>query len=208
MPNSEPNADCYSKIDRKMMIWFQNVRAKNLKPLLLLLTKWKLKADSISGISLFTGILAVAAFKWNITVAFILLLLHIILDGLDGPLARFRKEATAGGSFVDSCCDQMVVALTTLVFVQMGILVPTLAGFYVFAYTVVVAFSMIRNAIEIPYSFLIRPRFFFYIAAFIELFWLPGTLNIACILFTLILIFHMLCGFFALRKYLQQKRHD
>jgi hypothetical protein len=50
-------------------------------------------------------------------------------------------------------------------------------GVYVSVYTVVVLFAMARNTLQIPYSWLVRPRFVVYGWIGVESISLPGTLN-------------------------------
>ena len=72
-------------------------------------------------------------------------------------------------------------------------------------YAMVVAFAMIRNALERPYSWLLRPRFFVYILLAADVFWLRELgwnylleyLLWGC---NLVLSVKMASGFFAIRR--------
>jgi len=71
---------------------------------------------------------------------------------------------------------------------------------YIFIYTVVIAFSMIRNALEIPYVWLVRPRFFVYAWFAIELYVLPGSIDYVLWTFTGLLTTKMITGFVKIRR--------
>jgi len=71
---------------------------------------------------------------------------------------------------------------------------------YVVAYTVVLLFAMARNALAIPYSWLVRPRFFVYIWFVVETYYLPGTVDYVLWLFNALLAIKVLTGFVKIRR--------
>ena len=73
-------------------------------------------------------------------------------------------------------------------------------GLYIFSYTVVIAFAMIRNALSIPYSWLVRPRFIIYAWLPIELYLLPGSLDYGIWLFVALLVGKMASGYVRIRR--------
>ena len=110
-------ADCYSAGDRIMMVWWQALRARTLNPLLAGLDRIGITAD---GITLWSFVLGVAFCPmWFVHPggALICLALHVLVDGLDGPLARYRGTASAKGSLSDTTCDQTIVAASTAVLI-------------------------------------------------------------------------------------------
>lgn len=192
--------DCYSDGDRKMMEVSQDIRAKVLLPFLYLLKKLKVSADMLTFLSLVAGILASVSVFYSKIWFLLLLVLHVLLDGLDGPLARYTKTASGKGSFTDTMCDQIVVALTTAVLIKLKIIYPIAGGVYIFVYTVVIAFSMVRNALQIPYSWLVRPRFFIYIWFIVEFYIFPKTINYILWIFIALLLHKMITGFVKIRR--------
>ena len=159
--NSEVHGvNCYSDGEGKFMEWSQGLRATLFNPLLKALSKLGFTATHISILSLITGLAFCPCFIWiNPAFAFVLLFIHSLLDGLDGPLARYRGTASNRGSFTDTMVDQIVVTITaiTMIYTQhAGIWEGSL---YIFFYAVVVVFAFVRNALDAPYSWLIRPRF-------------------------------------------------
>ncbi len=184
------------------MEYGQRLRAIGLQPLLKLLTRCGVSPDMIT---IASGVCGAAFFPlWLLdqaVAAFIGLLLHVLLDGLDGPLARYQRADSPRGSFVDTFTDQAVV---TLVMLAQLIRSPdsfsiALGGLYVFLYAIVVSMAMARNALAVPYSWIVRPRFFVFAAIYIE--WLSGW---AVVLLTLVICDILLAikcysGFLALR---------
>ena len=105
--------------------------------------------------------------------------MHVLLDGIDGPLARHLGVASPRGSLTDSFVDQIVVTATTITVMsacpeQLSVWA---GGTYIFAYTLVMAFAMVRNALKVPYSWVVRPRFFVYLAMLVEFTVYPNILE-------------------------------
>lgn len=155
--------DCYSRDERAWMEFGQRGRRWLLGPLLGCLSDLGVKPD---GITIFSGIMGLAfvplwlAHQSNAALA--CLLAHVLLDGLDGPLARYQARASARGSFTDTFVDQLVVTLVMLAWMMTypsNMNIAT-AGIYTYLYSVVVAMAMVRNSLAIPFSWLVRPRFF------------------------------------------------
>ena len=155
-------ADCYSDGDRGLMEWWSSVRATRLRPFLARLAQLGVSADLITLGALLCGLAFALLLSWSPFAALAALALHVLLDGLDGPLARFRGTAGRRGSFTDTVCDQTVVAASTAALVHAGHLHALPATLYVFVYTIVVIFAMVRNALGVPYRFVVRPRLFVY----------------------------------------------
>ncbi len=179
MPDdSEAKADCYAEHERAGMVRFQQFKAWLLHPLLVALARYHVTGDHISVLSTVIGLAFCPLYFWSPAAAFGCLLGHLLLDGLDGPLARFRNIASRRGSFTDTMGDQTVVTATTITWMYtqahpaLGLpgIELVAGGTYIFLYTIVVAFAMIRNAMSIPYGWVLRPRNFVYGWLFLEAF--------------------------------------
>jgi hypothetical protein len=75
-------------------------------------------------------------------------------------------------------------------------------GLYIFCYAMVVGFAMIRNALGVPYTWLVRPRFWVYAWIAVDQFWLPGWMDVVVGGFTAILAIKLATGFVAIRRML------
>jgi phosphatidylglycerophosphate synthase len=196
----QPKADCYAKGDRGMMIWWAGLRARTLGPFLSFLRKCHINADGLTFISLILGLAFCPVFLLSKPVALVLLLLHVLIDGLDGPMARYMGTASRKGSFADTMVDQTIIAVTTATMIATDLIGIYVGIFYLFTYTVVVAFSVVRNAMSIPYNWLVRPRFLIYSWLIIELYVWPGTLNYVVLGSGVLLGGFMLSGFRRIRN--------
>ena len=198
--NEEGKADCYSAGDRAFMILTQKVRAVILQPFLKLLTKCHITADILTLISLFIGLAACPAYFQNKLAFLLLILTHVLLDGVDGPLARYQNKASRKGSFADTMSDQIVVAATTITLIYDKVIGVVPGSVYIFVYTVVIAFSVVRNALKTPYSWLVRPRFIVYAWFIVEFYLWPGRTDYVLWIFSALLTLKMLSGFYKIRK--------
>ena len=196
-------SDCYSAGEREWMEYGQQLRGRFLNPLLDVLVRWHVTPDTVT---LTSGLCGVAFLPlWLVhqsTIALICLLLHVLLDGLDGPLARHRGTASPRGSFVDTFTDQVVVTLVTLAWLirSPSSLNIGFGGGYIFLYAMVVGMAMVRNALSVPYSWLVRPRFFVFTAIAFE--WLSEwRVTLATLVVCdLLLVIKCVSGFVALRE--------
>ncbi len=199
-------ADCYSAGERQAMLATQQWRGWALRPLLRCLTQIGVTADHITALSLLFGLLycplqlrAAGEQGAYQAAALAMLLLHALLDGLDGPLARYSKTASCRGSFTDTCADQVVVAAATATLMATKTLSISAGATYLFVYTMVVVFAMVRNSLRAPYSWLVRPRFFVYGWLVVEFHLWPGTLGYVVWMFNFLLAVKLLSGFSAIR---------
>lgn len=217
---SPRHSDCYSETERISMERYQRIKQRLLLPLLGGLDRFGVTPNGVTVASMVMGLVfcplyllgdftSNAGFSW-VVIAWVALMGHVIVDGIDGPLARFQQKAGPRGSFTDTMADQVVLAATTLTFIAAEPLgLPGLGlfagGFYIFLYTVAVAFAMVRNSLGIPYGFLLRPRYWVLVCLFIECFLWP-TPTMAFITEILIWAFNGLLawsvwdGFLAIRR--------
>ena len=112
----------YAEKELKYVEKFQNIKAILFKPLLYILSTLNISANQISFLSFFISIssLGYSLHSFNPVYFLIGIWIHIFLDSLDGPLARFQGKASKVGSFIDVICDHV------------GILA---SGFYMLSFT-------------------------------------------------------------------------
>ena len=193
-------ADCYSAGDRKLMVLSQRIRGWLLTPFLVLLQRCRITANGLTLISLVVGLAFGPMLFVNRPLALALLLLHVALDGLDGPLARHTGTASPRGSFSDTVVDQIVVAATTTALIIYGTVHILPGVLYLFTYTLVIAFSLARNALATPYTWLVRPRLFVYAMIPLALYWKAGFLDYALWGFAGVLAIKGISGFVMVRR--------
>ena len=193
-------ADCYSAGERAGMVFWQRIRSVTLRPLLVVLSRLGVCPDHLTLLSAVFGLSFCPLFFWSKPLALAMLALHVLLDGLDGPLARHTNTASRRGSFSDSVADQLVVVASTVTLMSIHVVGILPGSIYVVAYTVVMAFAMVRNALSVPYSWLVRPRFFVYLWVVVETYYLPGTIDCVLWLFNALLVIKIATGFARIRR--------
>lgn len=192
-------ADCYSAAERSAMQWTQRLRRRLFDPLLGLLVFCRVTPDGLTLLSLLAGLSFCPLYFCSKAAALGMLALHVFLDGLDGPLARHTGVASRRGSFTDTSADQVVVVTTTAMLMSTGVVGVWPGAVYIFAYTVVVVFAMVRNALAIPYCWLVRPRFIVYVWLIVEIYLLPGTIDYVLWTSNAMLSLKVLSGFARIR---------
>lgn len=183
-----------------MMGASQSARGRWLVPLLNRMAAAGVTPNHLTLASLLAGVAFCPLFLWRPPAAFAFLLVHVLLDGLDGPLARHTGAASNRGSFADTLSDQIVVVLSALTLIHTGDIGIISGGLYIFLYTMVVVFAMVRNALAIPYSWLVRPRYVVFVWMAIEVSILPGTINYVLWVCSILLGAKMLSGYIKIRR--------
>ncbi len=198
---TKPKVTCYSEGEDGFMRKSQELRGNVLRPLLAVLARCAITPNHLTLLSLLTGLAFCPLFlRGRIIAACSALLAHVVLDGLDGPLARFTGRSSNQGSFADTASDQVVVTVTTITMIHAGYAGLWSGVLYLFFYSIVVIFAMVRNALAIPYSWLVRPRFFVYLGIPVSVYWWRNTLDVMLWLFALLLGIKTLTGFIKIRR--------
>ena len=203
--NQEPDqkkGDVYSAGERAMMERTQRARGWLLAPMLRVLARAGVTPDHLTFASLLAGLAFCPLYFWSPPLAFTALALHILLDGLDGPLARHLGTASQSGSFTDTMADQTVIAATAITLMYTGMIGIAPGAMYIVIYTVVALFAMARNMLEVPYAWLIRPRFFVYAWFLVETYLWRGSINVFLWICIAFLTVKMLSGFNRIRKHI------
>jgi phosphatidylglycerophosphate synthase len=93
-----------------------------LRPLSSILTKMKVTADMISYLSVasMAGFAILAGKNTNAAILFIAI--AILLDNIDGVVARYQKKDSDRGKLIDVCCDQITFSLFIIGMVYAGLL--------------------------------------------------------------------------------------
>lgn len=205
-PAEPTKGDCYSHGERAWMEYGQHLRATLLAPFLRWLDHYHVSPDHITWLSLLCGLAFVPCWYFDLKMAALLgLLSHVLLDGIDGPLARYQKVASPRGSFTDTVCDQLIVSVVAMSLMSgsqplLGIFAGSI---FMVLYVGVVSMAMVRNTLDIPYSWLVRPRFFFYLAIPLQLAGVPLAVPVVTWVSNVLLGLKTASGFIKLRSRLR-----
>ncbi len=97
-PKPTPPTDCYSDRERKGMERYQIAKVALLSPVLHWMTTVKVTPDAVTVFAGAIGLVFVPFWMLDQkAVALVFLLVHVLLDGLDGALARHQKVASCAG---------------------------------------------------------------------------------------------------------------
>jgi phosphatidylglycerophosphate synthase len=183
----------HSQWELGLILRFNKTKDKIVSPLITLFERAHIKPAtlSIAGIViLFTSFIFSLLFIQPI---FFLsgLCLHIILDGLDGPLAR-RKKISPYGELIDVIADHAGIIITGFAITFFNYASTTITITYLILYTAVIALSLIRNKLNTPFLLIFRPRLLIYLSFAIDYFFIlqltPYLLVLSSCLFLLLTI--------------------
>jgi len=132
--------------------------------------------------------------------AFFLLVAYVAIDGIDGAYARYLDRPTQSGAFADIVCDQLGMVVIVLGFIQYRMVDGQIGAYYMGAYIVMIAFSVVQNAQGIPMQFTFRSKYFLY---GIYALWAFTRINLAPLL---IPIFSLVMTFSIVQSYIRLKR--
>ena len=196
-------ADCWSPSERKMKGTLEKVKHILSYPLLKLFIKLKITANMLSYFSAILGIIATVYLWYDLRIASILLLISLLIDGMDGALARITKQNTMQGSITDCFADQITISATTIGFIAIGLLNPIIGGLYLITYPLVITFSITRNIMKKPAIYVFRPRIIVYALLWIFTLTQVNLFDYVTLPISIILLYQVIKDFYFLRSQLK-----
>ena len=172
-----PHLNYFTAKEQQKQSEFSQKRSSLLSPLVSLMSSLGLTANSVSLLSL----LSTAGFVYfapeHMLLALLFILIHILLDGLDGPLAR--KQGTAGnaGAFTDICVDQAGLLVVLLTLIHYELAESFSVASYGLLYIIMITFMVILNERSVHLPTIIRSKYLLYIVLLIEALWPLSILN-------------------------------
>ncbi len=195
-------SDCWSPAERRLKHIVEKGKKYLFYPLIMLLKKLKVTANMVSYASALVGLGSAIYAFYDIKISAILLIISLLLDGIDGSLARASNSPKLKGSITDCFADQIVISSTTIVFIAMGIINPIIGGLYLVAYPTHITFTILKNIINKPNKYVFRPRIFVYVAFWLYAFFGINYLNYTVLPISIILLLYIFHDFYSLRRHL------
>ena len=201
----------FSESEQQSQQRFKQLRDSLLNPLVRGMSAIGLTPNLLS----LLGLLVLVPFVWlllqnsepaQVRLAFWFLILHVVLDGLDGPLARHQGKSGPAGTLVDMVCDHLGMVVVSITLIQVGLLHAALGSVYVFLYTTSVVFIVVLNQIERPFRFVFRSKYVLYGILLIYAVFNVNYLDTAVILFVLSDLVISIRGFGKLYQWLEESR--
>jgi phosphatidylglycerophosphate synthase len=156
-PQRQMQRSLYSESEGQFLYPWQRLRQAILLPLAAMLDALHITPDMLSWASVVLGVGFFYLARLRFDIAFWLLVGSVVLDALDGVLARYHRAPSSKGSFTDAFCDEAVVALTVGGLVWQGAMNAALGVIFVYIYTSLVTFLLIHQVLAVPSQGIIRP---------------------------------------------------
>lgn len=185
------------------MYKFKDLRNKIFLPISKTLMKLRLTANIISYIGLFILVGFVYYVLRNPVIASIFLLFHVLIDAFDGPLARLMKRDGDSGAFTDIICDHTGMAIVVITLIWANLVNPVIASIYIYVYTLLIIFVIVRNKMGVPIELVIRTKYYVYILFGLFAIWNINYLNMGMAIFILIMIPSLLTSYLIIKKHLK-----
>ncbi len=180
-PHQHQQQSLYSDSEALLLYPWQRLRQVVLLPLAAMLDALHITPDMLSWASVILGAGFFFLARLRFDIAFWLLVASVLLDAVDGVLARYHRVPSSKGAFTDAFCDEAVVALTVGGLVWEGSVNPVLGLVFVYLYTMLVTLLVIHQMLAVSSHWIIRPsRMLLY--AFVGIYyffhenWLDGLL--------------------------------
>ncbi len=154
--------------EQKSQERFKHQRDRLFYPIVRPLRDWGVTPDFIS----LCGILCLIPFGYlvlsspqpdTIAIASVLLALHVLLDGIDGPLSRLTETDGPAGAFVDMCCDHGGMIAIVWILSGAELINGTNGNVYVTLYTIAVVFIIWLNVLDHPFQWVFRSKYLTYL---------------------------------------------
>lgn len=195
----------FSAEEQALQTEFRRWRDRWAAPLVRACRRTGVTADLVSAAALAmlipfgVGLLSPAT-SWGAPLAVLSLTLHVLLDGLDGPLARATHSAGAPGAITDMCADHTGFLIITTLLAMSGELSAGAAAAYLSTGTMSIAMIVALNLLRRPLRWAVRTKYPFYALVGLRLLGGPDWLTPAAVVFSGIQGVSAVIGFVALRR--------
>jgi len=122
--------DSYSSCERRWLAPARQLLLALFAPLVRVLAARRVPPNAVSFAQVIVGAVVVALMPTQPRFAFLLFLVALALDGLDGALARATNRATKFGALFDQYCDHLREVIVVAGLALHGALNPFLASLY------------------------------------------------------------------------------
>lgn len=117
------------------------------------------------------------------------MVIHVIVDSLDGGLARYQKSASNKGAIFDIVVDQTAMIIGVLTLIYFSMIDPFWSALYMLSYIIMITFLVLLNAFKNPVKYIIRTKYFFFMILFVDAYFETNLLRTFLIIFSLYMTF-------------------
>lgn len=195
-----PPSDSYSSLERKILALARKFLAAIYSPLVRVLAVLRVPPNAVSFSQVILGVIVVALMPSQPHVAFVLFVVALMLDGIDGALARATNRVTRFGALFDQYCDHIREVTVIAGLAWHGALNPFLAGIYGLTYPGFNFTLYLCNYYRAPLPFAIKSYLVVYPALFVFLWFGTNFLDAAVALAIALMWFLIVFGLWRLSR--------
>ena len=159
-PNNSEHLNYFSKKEKGFVQKLSQMRDKIFAPITHVLAKLHIGADILSYSSVLILVGFLLLIKSRPVLAFLFILANIILDAMDGVLARHTKTDSNSGAFTDIVCDHVSMFIVVTALLYYNFVMPLNVLVYIFLYVVLIVFTVVRNKLSISPKFVFRSKYY------------------------------------------------
>jgi len=177
-------------------------RTRLLRPLAMFFVYRHVRSDMLSLFSFlllpffFFPLIGLGYYK----LAWVILFVHICLDGLDGPVARLGRYASDRGALSDIMNDITAMVVVALPAMYYGWADQLLGGMYMVTYVYMIIFIIARNVMEKPFKFVFKSKYYLFLFFLIRVHFKVDILNPFLLIMSVYQTVVTIVGFFYLRR--------
>jgi len=206
IPDIDKYLDDYSQTEQSYYNKIRDWRDDVLMPMARFFNRIGVSANQLS----FFGLLILAGFVYYVLsypyLAVVFLILHLLIDGVDGTVARVNKQDDMSGSVVDTVVDHTGIFIVVLTLGFSGLIDPNIGLVYIYFYTVMVFLVIVRYLLKIPVRLVVRSKALVYALYALWAFTGINYLNEALLVFSILLIWVTVVSFFKVKNILKNQR--
>lgn len=141
-----------------------------LRPLLQFLTVFGVRPVSVTLVSALVVMIGLGHVLWTGQIRFFLwwIWLHVLLDSIDGALARYQGIASFTGALEDLVSDTFGIIVVGTMLGYFGLVMPSVAVLFSTLYVALHAFTFTEGALGSPGDVVFRPRVIVYLVMTID----------------------------------------
>jgi phosphatidylglycerophosphate synthase len=192
--------DSYSSLERRFRAPARKLLRALYSPLVNVLAALRVSPNMVSFSQVILAVVVVWLMPTQPRIAFVLFVVAIALDGVDGALARATNRATKFGALFDQYCDHIREVIVVAGLAWHGALNPFLAGIYGVTYPGFNLTLYLCNANRASLPFAIKSYLIVYPALFAYLWFGVNVLDYAVALSAAFMILAVTVGLWRLSR--------
>ena len=169
-------------------------------PLVRLLAAVGVSPNTVSLLGPLLGLVFVYTVRRNPRLSFFIWLPSMMVDGVDGALARYLGRANSFGALMDQVSDHTRETLIVVGLTAAGALSPLWGSLYPFVYTALNVTLFLGNRFGVPVPFAVKSWMVLYPAILVYLLWGRNYLDVATMASILCMTVTIVYGLWLLRQ--------